>query len=950
MIINSDTDLFMNMIPLNHDKILSSPIIIYAYGRAACFYNIKPQLVLRPGSLHDIKQIFQYSAHNKRHITFRAAGTSLSGQALGDDIIVDISGAWDDISIEADGKLVRVGPGIRGGKINEYLKPYGRIIGPDPASLNACMAGGILANNSSGMCSGIEKNPYNTFKTMKFILPEGLLIDTEDRDASRILMSKSPDIFNGIMEIKQEIESDTQLINKIISKYKIKNTIGYSLNAFIDYDNPVDILSHLMIGSEGTLGFIAEAVFETFPDYPNNYTGLLFFPDMKSACDAIAPLKATGTNALEILDGTSLKSVENKPGAPEIIKHLDSNAAAILFEYSVENAEVLNKIKSDADAVIKKLNLLKPESPVFSNKYIAQSNLEREQIWSIRKGLLTSLSSTRAKGSTVVIEDLAFAIEDIPEAVRRLHELFEKHGYKNTGVYGHGNDGNIHFMISQPFENQSDINRYDAFMKDIADLTVSKFNASLKAEHGTGRNMAPFVKKEWGEKAHDIMKRIKKLIDPQNILNPGVLLNDDDKIHLKNIKSIPEVNSLIDDCIECGFCEAVCPSRKLTLTPRKRIALQREMLNSNNPHGVIEQIKKDYQYFGIETCAVDGLCETVCPVNINTGSFIKLLRANKHSRHEQKTAHHLSNHFNLMQLSVKIALTGGHLIQDIAGTKLIHSITKTIDNKTNIAFPKWNGYLNKPVIFEPKSMVNIDAVYFPCCISRMMGRENGTDDNIIDTLLYILEKAGIKAGIPKDINNYCCGTVFSSKGYTEAYRNILAKTVNSMWEWSREGSIPVILDSSSCAYSMKTCSDYLDKKTKQKWENLKILDSIEFIYDNVINRLKISALNESVVLHNNCSVRKMELEAKLKAIAEKCAERVIIPVNTECCAFAGDRGLLYPELTASALKAEQKELSSVKANGYYSSNIPCEAGLSSTSGKKYQSYLYLIKKALEFKE
>lgn len=951
---------------IHPSRVLTSHLQRIAYASDASYFRLVPQAVVHPDSIREIQALFRFTQQYQIPMTFRAGGTSLSGQAVTDGILVDISKHWGQFKVEEEAALIRTQPGIVGGFLNNVLKPYGRRIGPDPASIDACMVGGILANNSSGMCCGVTENAYRTIHSMTVVLPSGLVLDTAVPDAAEQFREGAPDIHNGLLELRRRLLENTELTERVRHRYQMKNNNGYLLNAFVDFDTPLEILVHLMVGSEGTLGFIAEAVLKTLPDYPRRYTGQLYFRNIQDAASAIYPLRESGARAAEIMDRASLRSVESLPWAPEIMRQLPESAAAILVEYQAENAEQLSHFQRAAERALKDLRVL--HDVEFTQDPVAQAAL-----WKLRKGIIPTVGGMRPPGTTLLTEDIVFPVPRLADGITDLQGLFEKHGYTGGVIFGHAKDGNLHFLIAQSFNTDDEIARFSRFTTDMVGLVSGKYDGALKAEHGTGRNMAPFVQTEWGETAYTIMCDLKSLFDPNGMLNPGVIINPDPQTHVTNLKSMSFVSPEVDKCIECGFCESKCPSRRLTLTPRQRIVVQREIsrLRTNGsdiiPEGgsfILDSVIDDYSYAGIETCAVDGLCATACPVGINTGDLTRRLRAESVSPRGERIVNWLAEHFSLTETALGFGVRLGHLAESVVGTNGVRSIIQTAEKITGRTLPKWNAHIPFP---SPRGRGmsggqgdgKKDFIYFPSCISRQMGvpsvksqvpgSPNLTPDTshmaLSEAFLIITQRVNINLYTPKDISGTCCGMPFNSKGYRSAYQASLHKAILKFWAWSEHGKLPIVIDTTSCAHTLRTCSKDLSSEDLALYRQVTILDSLEFIHDTLLPKLDIHPIDEDVILHPNCSAQKLGVQDKLVGIAKRCARTGSVPLMLDCCGFAGDRGLLFPELTASATQREAAEVNARHYGGYYSSNIPCEIGMSEATGKDYVSIVYLVERA-----
>jgi len=892
------------------------------FAHDASLYRLVPRAVVQPRSADDVRELLLQCGRTGQHLTFRAAGTSLSGQAVTDGILVDLSQHFKRCAVEDDGRLLRVEPGVRGGMANAVLRSYGRKIGPDPASIMACMIGGIVANNASGMCCGTEQNSYHTIDSLTYMLADGTRIRTADPDADAVLRKEAATVHEGIAALRDEIRTDTAMTDRIRSKYRIKNTVGYSLNAFLDEDEPARILGRLMVGSEGTLGFIEEVVFRTVADPRHKITSILLFADLDDACAAITPLRDAGAAAVELMDDASLFSIRRLADVPDAVRGAERGNAALLVEFMAETESEASTSMTTARELTANLPLRRPAEwttdPAIQASY-----------WKVRKGLMPSIGAMRPAGTTMINEDIAVPPIHLADLVRAVHAAFDRHGYREAIIFGHAKDGNIHFVVNQRFETADDVNQYRRFMEDIARIVVNDYGGSLKAEHGTGRNMTPFVEMEWGTQAYGLMWRLKKLVDPRHILNPGVILDTDADAYVRNIKPVPSVDPETDRCIECGFCEHVCPSREVTLTPRQRIVLRREEVIEPALRG---PIRRAYRYDGIDTCATDGMCATVCPVGIDTGSMIKRLRGERAG--SGITMRFLARNFDIVDAASRIAQTIAHGTAAAIGADAVESMTAAI-NSDYRGFPTWHRHLGRPTPIGSGEPTTVDIWLMPACGSRWMGtREDRT--SLVDLHIELARRAGLRAAVVPGCTTMCCGQVFSSRGHDDAASIVAERTMERLSVLS-DGRIPVVVDASTCAATIEGMTSEHD---------VDLLDPIRFLATYILPTIAITEPLDRVVLHPGCGTAHLGAGGLMRSIAARCARNVVIPTSSTCCGMAGDRGLHYPELVKSAIAEMSREIDAIDGgiDGYYGVNVTCEAALHHHTGRHFEPLAALVER------
>lgn len=932
------------------ERIYTDELRCLAWGTDAGFYRLVPQIVVRSDSEYEVSELLRLADRLKLPVTFRAAGTSLSGQSISDSILIVAGKHWEQYSISPDGNQITLQPGIVGQRVNELLAPYGRKFAPDPASVKSAMVGGIVMNNASGMNCGTHANSDRVMLSTRIILADGTVLDTGDPISRAGFEVTHRDFIRGICHLRDRIHANPKLLERIRYKYAIKNVTGLNLLPFVCFDDPFDIIAHLMVGSEGTLAFLSQVTMRTEYDYPYKASAMVYFTDIREACRAVVAMKKLTDSkeewivkGAELLDYKSLSSVDD----PIYIKYKGevtdpSGLTAVLTETKARTPE---ELKARIATIEQTLSAFRTYIPV----HFTDNPAEYGKYWAIRSGIFPSVGGTRRPGTTCLIEDVAFHIEDLPEATADLQALIARHGYDDACIYGHALEGNYHFILNQSFSTQAEVDRYEALMEDVKTLVVDKYDGSLKAEHGTGRNMAPYVRYEWGDEAYEVMKSVKQLFDPKGLLNPGVIFNDDPKCHLKHFKPLPMITddkghaslSKINRCIECGFCEVNCLSCGFTLSSRQRIVIQRELARlrqEGNDPARLALLEKQYHYLGNQTCAGDGLCSMSCPMSINTGDLTHLVRQRLLPPDSlgYKAGNYASRHFAGIKGALRPVLTLADTAHVILGTAAMSKLTHGMH--TLLGIPQWSPAM--PKAFKPEQPQPSNergdceaVVYFPSCINQTMGlaRKSPVEQALVNKMVALLHKAGYRVIFPKDMEKLCCGTIWESKGMMDIADRKTHELEEALWEASEQGRYPVLCDQSPCLHRMR-----------ETIHRMKLYEPAEFIYTFLRSRLVFKPVDRPVALHITCSMRKMGLADTLIALARLCSTQVFVPEEVDCCGFAGDRGFTHPELNAYALRKLRPQIEERNIQIGYSNSRTCEIGLTTNSGIPYVSIAYLV--------
>lgn len=895
-----------------------------AAAHDASHYLLTPRAVVTARTADDVAAVFRTARSQGVPVTFRSGGTSLSGQAGSDGVLIDTRHHFRGIEVLDDGARVRVQPGATVRATNTRLVRRARKLGPDPASEIACTIGGVVANNSSGMSCGTHANTYRTLESAVLVLPSGTVVDTGAPDAGEKLRAAEPRLVEGLERIRDRVRQNPDSVATLSRLHAIKNTMGYGLNSFLDFDEPVKILEHLVIGSEGTLAFVAEATFRTVPILPHVATGLLVFSSLTDATAALPDLVGAGFATIELLDAASLRVAQRDQEAPAELRLLEvASHAALLVEFQEATSDELSARVDGASGHLASLPLASPVT-------LTADPVTRAQLWHIRKGLFTTVAEARPSGTNALLEDIAVPVERLGETCERLIDLFEKHGYEESVIFGHAKDGNVHFLINERFDEEENLARYEAFTEEMVDLVLSR-GGTLKAEHGTGRIMAPFVKRQYGDELYEVMWQVKRLVDPEGLLNPGVLLTEDPLGYTRDLKTAPTVETEVDRCVECGYCEPACPSKNVTLTPRQRIVLRREMERAREVGDaeLAKTLETEYGYDGIDTCAVDGMCQIACPVRINTGDLVRRLRAENQNSLAQGGWNLAAKHWDSVSGIGGRALTFADRLP-AALPKLATQVGRAILGSDTVPLYTADlpgGGSRRPRIAE----TDPEAIYFSSCTTTMFGAVGG--DGVAQSFLRLCERAGVRVATPDDLPSLCCGTPWKSKGLSKGYAEMTARVTASLLRATDNGRLPVVCDASSCTEGLLLMAEQ---------HGIRVIDAVAFADERILPNLPAGHKVSSATVHPTCSSAHLGIVDALTRVAGAAADEVVVPDDWGCCGFAGDRGMLHPELTASATAAEAVDVAAAGSEVHASLNRTCELGMTRATGHEYRHILQLL--------
>ena len=776
-----------------------------AYAVDASIYRMTPKAVVMVESEDDIDAVVRFAVSRGIPLTPRAAGTNLTGSAIGAGIILDVSRMNRILEVNEPERWARVQPGIVLAELNRQLGRRKLLFGPDPSSGDMCKLGGMLANNSSGPHTLAYGAVKDNVDALRVCLPSGAWLSAAPLRLNDPALQQTLASHPSLQPILDMVQQHQALIDGKRPTVS-KNSCGYNLFGLADgLGRGLFDLPKLFVGSEGTLGVMSEATLRLAPKPQGTLTALIHFRRLEEVGDAVPHLLALRPSALEVMDANTLNLI----GRPAHGIPADA-AATLLAELDSHEGEADLRERADRMAALCRRYRLCAEPTIAYDKD------QRDQLWKARKALYPTLYRFDPRKKPInFVDDVVVRAERISELIRYLETFFEGQRVP-VAIFGHIGNGNAHIV---PLLNVNDPQEFEKMVQayhEIHQTVLSRFDGSICGEHGDGRVRAEYVRKMFGEDLYQLFVEVKRAVDPTNVMNPGI------KISEASFTEHIDYQRLSKSCATCAKCNSVCPVYDV---------FQSEDMSSRGWFEIVTS--KDYSYLNskrvVEACLNCKSCRTICPAGVDVSELILQRRA-EHPNQGSRWLFALHARPIIFEAILKVlAMTQGlwdrplpRKVLERLAAPLLQRIAPTAQLPADMVLPKLASthlrerYQN---LTQPlKDGAGPRVAYFHGCAA------NYFDDGVGDAVISVLRKHGAEPALPPQ---RCSGTPIETYGHVDLVKENARFNMQSL-----AGYDAVVTGCASCTLMLKEYKKFFESEPeREKADSLakKVMHITEFV-------------------------------------------------------------------------------------------------------------------------
>ncbi|HZT28381.1 MAG TPA: FAD-linked oxidase C-terminal domain-containing protein [Bryobacteraceae bacterium] len=890
------------------------------YSTDASVYQIEPLGVVIPKTREDLARAVRICNQFLCPITVRGGGTSQAGQAIGPGLVLDTSKYLNRVlEISATGRWALLEPGVVLDELNAQLRPLGLQFGPDVSTSNRATLGGMMANNSSGARSVLYGKTIDHVLEQWVVLSDGSLAHFRGLSPEELEQVSAGDTLEAAAyrTVRHLAELRAEEIDRRFPKI-LRRVGGYNLDEFVDRTKPFN-LCKMMVGSEGTLGIVAQAKIRIVPLPKAKALAAIHFHELLEALAATPAILRHRPAAVEVMDRFILDATRSNPSLEALRDFVQGDPGGML---------IVELYGDHPEELTARLDALEQDLAAKGMGYYFHRALEpsaQARIWSLRRAALGLSMSMRGDGKSIsFVEDTAVAPEKLRDYIERFLGVVHGHG-TTAGVYAHASVGCLHVRPVINLKTAEGVKQFEAIASDVADL-VLEYGGALSAEHGDGLVRGPFTEKMFGPVLYETFRTVKRTFDPLGILNPGKIV--DSPPLTANLRygagyHTPDPPSFFDYTEYGGFGRAVemcsgvgacrkklegtmCPSYMATLeethTTRGRANVLRLAMNGKLGSAELgDQAVRD----ALELCLECRACKAECPVGVDMARFKSEFLAGYRERHGLPArAYLLGNIHRLSAWGSRLAPLS-NLVLRSAPAGWLQEWLLGIDRRRRLpewrheTFAKW--FARRAGSREPAAG---GAALFTDTFTNYYEPEVGI------AVVEVLERAGVPV---EPANHRCCGRPLISQGLLREARQLAQANAELLFPLAERG-VPIVFCEPSCLSAVREdAPDLLRGAAREKAQavahsSLLFEEYLESACRDGRAKLELAAGPPKVLLHGHCHQKSMGLLAPARALLARIPGAKVVDLDAGCCGMAGSFGYAPEHYEISQRIAERRLL------------------------------------------